>query len=242
MYDWIDQEPDQAEVSTLYRLIDVADDSSAACLELLFRLEFITGSRSLYKLNVSFLNIVDKYLNPIIIAAVIFALIAAVVDETRVAFLSSVLATLSIYFTWIRNQRSKNVDDALKRKDLANSMIVQYHKLLIPYTGNVFEFEAKYAEQHLKEEDQVTIDMYVFAEIDNLEYVFEKSRARLIEDKYVVRAIRIFVARAENKGFYKVAKRLIINGRYNENFVHATMKLLNVARLDASQLTKSIFI
>ena len=122
------------------------------------------------------------------------------------------------------------------RKDKANSMIVEHTELLFPYIRNVFGFDAQFTEQHLDDIRRAKIDMYVFTEIDNLEFVFDKSRAGLIEDNYTVRAIKIFVARTENEGFFNVARRLIVSGRYNEDFAQAAVKLLYVGRFDSSKL------
>ena len=222
------------EIDILYKLIDVADDRVAERLELLFRLKFIAGFKILYGWRTSVLDKLDTCLDPI--AVVIFALLVAVIDKQwgRIVFFT--LAFLVAYIRWIKSQRSKNVDDAMTRKDKANSMIIDHAELLLPYVGNVFDFEARYAQQHLDDIKRAKIDMYVFTEIDNLEFVFDKSRAGLIEDKYTLRAIKIFVARAENEGFFNVARKLIFSGRYNVDFTRAAENLLYVGRFDSSKL------
>jgi len=228
------QRPDITETKSLYQLINVADHSVTARLKLLFRLRFISGQENLYKARFYVLKKMDTYLDPI--AVVIITLLVAAIDQEwgRIAFFT--LAFLVAYVRWGRSQRNENVKDAMIRKDKANSMIVEHTELLFPHTGNVFGFEARYAEQNLDDIRRAKIDMYVFTEIDNLEFVFDKSRAGLIEDEYIVRAIKIFVARAENEGFFKVAQRLIVSGRYNEDFAQAAVKLLYVGRFDSSKL------
>jgi len=231
---------DPGEIQSLHQLIAIADDSMSARMELLFGLGFITGHKTLYKKSARILNFLDQYLTPIVLLAIVLALLSAIFNITQLSIAASLVAGLSAYFSWVRSERSKNVDDAFRRKDMANAMIVANGDLLLPYTGNVFDFDAKYAEQHLSAAERMRVDMYVFAEMDNLEFVFEKSRARLIEDRYVVRAIKIFLARVENDGFYNVAKRLINVGRYNEDFVQTTTKLLEVAHSRFESLATSI--
>jgi len=89
------------------------------------------------------------------------AIIAAIFKQTQLSILCSAFAAISAYFSWLRNQRSKNFDDALKRKDIANSMIIQNKAILMPYAGNVFDIDAQYAAENLSSDDKVSIDMYV---------------------------------------------------------------------------------
>jgi hypothetical protein len=77
----------------------------------------------------------------------------------------------------------------------------------------------------------ITIDMFVFGEIDNLESVFKKLTYDLIEEEYALRAIKIFVARAENDRFGRSAYNLIKKGRYNATFRRAVIKLIYVGHL-----------
>lgn len=220
------------DVDVLHKLLDVADSSSKSREELLNRLGFISRKRSITRIQFDkFLILLDGYLNIIVSIAIIYPIVAFIFQIKKLSLLLTFIVITSAYLRWSRNQRSKNVDDALKRKDIANSMILQNKDLLSPYVGNVFSTTEQYVEKNLSNKDLITIDMYVYTEIDNLEFVFEKSRAHLIEDQYVVRAIKIFVARAENKGFYNVAKRLIKSGKYNEKFSGAVLRLLFVGQI-----------
>lgn len=229
------QRPDITEIKFLYQLIKVADHSVTARIELLSRLRFISEPKNLYKVRFYVLKILDTYLDPIL-AVIITLFVAAIINPKwgSIAFLT--LTFLIAYIRWVRSQRNENVEDAIMCKDKANSMIVEHTELLLPYIENVFGFEAQYTEQHLDDIRRAKIDMYVFTEIDNLEFVFDKSRAGLIEDHYTVRAIKIFVTRTENEAFFNVARRLIVSGQYNENFAQAAVKLLYVGRFDSSKL------
>lgn len=219
------------EINVLRKLLYVADSSSQSREELLYRLGFLVRKRPVYIIFFNnFLIRLDEYLNLFVSIAVIYAIIAIILPIKKFSLLITFVVVTSAYLRWLRNQRSKNVDDAIKRKDIANSMISQNKELLFAYVGNVFSTTEQYVERNLPNKELITIDMYVYTEIDNLEFVFEKSRAHLIEDQYVVRAIKIFVARAENEGFHNVAKRLIDNGRYNEKFSDAVLKLLSIGQ------------
>jgi len=196
------QRPDITEIKSLYKLIKVADHSVTARYDLLFRLRFISDPKYLYKARFYVLKILDTYLNPIVVIIITLFVAAINLKWGNITFF--ILTFLIAYIRWVRSQRNENVEDAIMRKGKANSMIVEHAELLFPYIGNVFGFEAQYTEHHLDDIRHAKIDMYVFTEIDNLEFVFDKSRAGLIEDNYIVRAIKIFVARTENEGFFNV--------------------------------------
>jgi len=136
------------------------------------------------------------------------------------------IGALLAYFTWRRNTRSDIVDHALKRKEYANQMISQNSLLLLPLVQRAFTIDESKRRMQLDIQNQTIINMYVFAEIDNLEYVFEKSRINIIDDEYALRAIKIFVARAENREFATIASELIEKGRYNHDFILAIQTLL----------------
>lgn len=232
--------PDKAEIDQLYKLINVADYDPSSRRELLRRLKFINKKKSISieKWRYYCIEKLDEFLDPIIVVFLILfsSLIFRRADWVRIIFL--VLAFLIAYIHWLKSQRSKNVEDAMARKDKANSMIIEHADLLYPYIGNVFDFKYRYIEKQIDDIKRTKINMYVFTEIDNLEFVFEKSRSGLIEDNYIVRAIKIFVTRSENAGFFRTARKLIISGRYNEDFTHAAKHLLYVGHLCSSQFKR----
>lgn len=142
------------------------------------------------------------------------------------------LGSFVAYHQWVSTKQNRSVEDAMGRKDNANKLIIDNPNILLPYVGNVFDFDIGYAQKRLENEERVKIDMFVFAEIDNLEFVFDKLTYDLIEEEYVLRAIKIFIARAKNEGFARSALRLIIKGRYNAAFQQAVKKLIYVGHLE----------
>lgn len=152
-------------------------------------------------------------------------------DEGFARFALLLLGSFVAYYQWVRTKQNRSVEDAMGRKDKVNKLIIDNSNILLPYVGNVFDCDIRYAEKRLEDDERVKIDMFVFAEIDNLEFVFDKSTYGLIEEEYALRAIKIFVARAENEQFARSALRLIVNGRYNATFRRAAIKLIYVGHL-----------
>ena len=214
--------------SQLYQLLELADSSASARVEILYRLKFLRGPKWLANLRVHIYDFADIYIDPL--AAIIITILIFAWKETAARLCFLFLASLIAYLRWLKIQRNNNVKDAMARKDKANSLITENSALLLPYVGSVFDFEARYAEKLLSDVEQTRVDMYVFTEIDNLEYVFDKSRAGLIEDGYVIRAVKIFLARADNVGFARAASRLVKKGRYNEEFKDTVSELLALAK------------
>jgi hypothetical protein len=143
-------------------------------------------------------------------------------------FIFTALAFLVGYFRWDKTEKNRNVDDGMRRKELANKMIFDNTTILRPYVANVFDIDERYADTILNNDDRIKVQMFIFTEIDNLEYVFDKSRAGVIQKEFVLRAIKIFVARAENNGFGRLARDLVCYGRYNRSFVRCAESLLDL--------------
>jgi hypothetical protein len=154
-------------------------------------------------------------------------LILDIFSRADFRFVLTLFAAIFAYHSYRRNLRNNAVDYSLRRKDAANAMITQHAALLMPLVQNAL-ISAPMVTAISTSSDQAKIDMYVFAEIDNLEYVFEKVRHHLIEEEYALRAIKIFVARAENLRFAQFAQALVIKGRYNSDFQRAALALLAV--------------
>jgi hypothetical protein len=139
------------------------------------------------------------------------------------------------YTRWELAEKNRNVDDTIKRKELANKMMVENAAVLLPYVGDAFDVESRYAETQVTDHDRIKVQMYVFTEIDNLEFVFDKVKSGLIQELQALRAIKILLARCENDNFERMARRLLERGRYNTDFVMCVRVLLNVAHWTRSQ-------
>ena len=133
------------------------------------------------------------------------------------------------YKRWALAEENRNVDDTIRRKELANKMMVDNASVLLPYVGDVFDIETQYAETLVTDRDRLKVQMYVFTEIDNLEFVFDKVKPGLLQERQALRAINIFLARCENNNFERMVRILIEKGRYNYDFVKCVRSLLDVA-------------
>lgn len=71
--------------------------------------------------------------------------------------------------------------------------------------------------------------MSVFAELDQLEFCFEKYKLRLIAPQVAYRACQILESRCEGYCFRQIAEESINNGRYNEDFIGVVKKIVSAA-------------
>lgn len=139
------------------------------------------------------------------------------------------LAAIAAYQNWRKSRINSTVDDALKRKDMANALIMNNPELLLPYVQSALHASINTWESESDLFLDTKIDMYIYNEIDNLEFVFDKSNHNLIDDLFVMRAIKIFIARNENRLFRLKAIGLLEKGRYNHDFQLAAERLILVA-------------
>ncbi|SEO15064.1 hypothetical protein SAMN02990966_01186 [Rhodospirillales bacterium URHD0017] len=145
------------------------------------------------------------------------------------AFAVGSLGVVAAYQTWRRTRLNTTVDDALKRKDAANALILEHSKLLKPYVQSAFSGALTGLAPERDGGSEIVVDMYLYTEIDNLEFVFDKSNHNLIDEQFVMRAIKIFVVRNESTLFRERARELLKKGQYNKAFRLAAEKLILVA-------------
>ena len=235
-------------IAELYNLITGADTNDDVCRTLLFELGFRQSEK---------VNLLQKLLAWIEtpLGAVLTSLLVFVVSLTYLTISNSIPAGVKVvvnnspfttaanlgtftvvligfsigYRRWALAEKNRNVDDTIRRKELANKMMVDNASILLPYVGDVFEIETEYAETLVTDRERIKVQMYVFTEIDNLEFVFDKVNAGLLEDKQALRAIKIFMARCENKNFERMTRTLVEKGRYNFDFVKCVTSLSDVA-------------
>lgn len=243
------QEPYSPEkVAELYSLITGADTNRDVCRTLLLELGFRQRVTASYFKRL--LEWIETPLGALLTPVLVFVLVLTYLIMTtsvppgikvivnnspfttaaNVGTFAAVLIGFWIgYRRWALAERNRNVDDTIRRKELANKMLVDNASVLLPYVGDVFEIETEYADTLMTDCDRVKVQMYVFTEIDNLEFVFDKVNAGLLEDKQALRAIKIFLARCENKNFERMSRTLVQKGRYNYDFVNCIRSLSDVA-------------
>jgi hypothetical protein len=136
---------------------------------------------------------------------------------TLTSFVFPFLAAVAAFQNWKKSRINSTVDDALKRKDITSTMIMSNPDVLLPY----FRPSLSSPAMRVSSADpavNIKIDMYIYSEIDNLEFVFDKSHHGLVDELFVMRAIKIFVARSQNRLFRMRARDLVGTGRYNHDF------------------------
>jgi hypothetical protein len=229
---------DPTEIETISRELELADYVQIVRRTLLARLLFSPRHGHVSEWFADFSDRLEPYVRIEWLLLVWFfgaALFSVQTASVPLTFGSLLFA----FFTWRKNQRDRNVDDAMRRKDRANQLIIEHTRVVFPYVGNVFERLAHSWNGIPSFEDEVTAEMFVFSKIDNLEYVFDKCRSGLIEPKYTIRAIKVFVARADNPRFEQLARRLVRAGKYNHEFVNCVDKLLCVGLLSRRSARRS---
>lgn len=236
---------DKEVMEQLTELIAIADSNEVACFRLFqylglhgfyFNLWFRTNLPTTVQRVLSFplidnlhnaLKGLDKFVRRPS-SVVMLPIFAYSIIPGSATLIFAVLAFWAGYERWMLAEKNRNVDDAIRRKELANKMIIDHANILRPFVSNVFEMEERFSNTMLKPEERVRLHMYIFTEIDNLEFVFDKARSGLILPQYALRAIKIFAARCENFGFEQLARELIKNGRYNRDFVRCAECLLDL--------------
>lgn len=193
------------------------------------------------RVDISVMTILISAVFLMYIATAALHLLGAPTGAARVGIFSALplatglIAIVGISFAlhrWSVGQVSRAVDEAMKRKEITNKMIVDHASLLIPFVGSsvlATDLLAKSAAH--SPEDKVKISMFVYAELDNLEFVFSKCRVGLMEWEYALRAIGIFLARSQNPHFASRARRLVTEGRYSPDFTEMAEKLIAVSQI-----------
>jgi hypothetical protein len=234
--DYQTQRRDHLALSALDRRLRQADQHADVRTDVLQELQFIKGGRR-PRLTKLCRELERQILNlpamPSLVAAIAFGIvlwILGLLDSFKeYTFIFPLLAAVVAYQNWRRARLNSTVDDALKRKDMANALIMQNPELLRRYVQSALYGAPSTEGLDYDHSDNTKIDMYIYSEIDNLEFVFSKSNHDLIDDEFVIRAIKIFIARNENRLFRARAKDLVGKGRYNHDFRSAAERLLLVA-------------
>jgi hypothetical protein len=220
---------DHLALERLNRRLEQADQDDTIREELLTELSFIPSPvrRPWFRWS----RVMERYFHKIpIIALVPLLLIDLIAWRLGLrTFFSPLLTVIAGYRTWRRSRINSTVDDALKRKDMANAVIMDNPELLSPYVESALTVSKTTSRGRADPFLNAKVDMYIYSEIDNLEFVFDKSNHGLVDEQFVMRAIKIFIARNENYLFRLRSEELLDKGRYNHDFALAAEKLIVVA-------------
>lgn len=230
-----------SEVERAATLIQNAEYSDQARDDILIWFDFLDDRRRLSHRIYEFTERFEVLMNPLVLAALaamVFGFFSVLVwivgvgssllvPSTFTALLA-VGAVLVGFHRWVRAERNRNIDDALSRRERINAIIRSETALLLPFVGNVFDDQAAFRSALISDHDMSKVDMFVFSELDNLEFIFLKSRYGLIGPQFTFRAIKVFVARAENERFAVKAERLLSTGKYDRRFSDVAFGLILV--------------
>jgi hypothetical protein len=127
-------------------------------------------------------------------------------------------ALLVTYFEWMLGRRESSMDKFFERLELANKQ-----------RDEVEHGSLKMDEFH----------GYVFAELDNLEYVIERYRFGYMSPSLALRAVRTFGGRFGIQGFDEVVGRLALWGSYSPRTCIVVRKLQHHHRREKQARSRS---
>jgi len=231
--------PPQISIRKIERLVELLEDAeydNRSQIEALTTIKFISKNQEIIeKARQTFANKIERFTTPlwIISVAVVGYLALAPIHgwEIALAFTEVLIGGYVLlvgYHQWIRAECNRNVEDAVTRKANLNEVMKQNIDLLYPYVGTAFGSGLQYVPDPVQQSSRIIVDMYVFSELDNLEFVFQKAKFGLIYPEFAFRAVKIFIARAENEKFAQRSSQLVVTGRYNDDFQKLVNQLLSV--------------
>lgn len=150
--------------------------------------------------------------------------IAALVDRGWIEILVSssfILAFLFGLWQWNTSKAENSFSEAFARKSDINKFIFDNSG---PLSGLFDEAIRGGAACH-----EFKKNMFVFMELDNLEYVYEKYRDAELKDKLALRSCLIFGSRCTSSEFRDRACKLVKSGLYRDEFEGAVKSILNIS-------------
>jgi len=217
----------------LTEMLNEAEFDEQVQIDALAEIEFISDDQKSIQTMRKHYARIERYTTPLFAlgwSAIAYLAVATVWDWSIALVFSQVLlggyVVLIGYHQWIRAECNRNVEDATSKKAAVNAVIQKNISTLFPYVGSAFASRVDYAALPVEHKSQTVIDMYIFAELDNLEFVFQKAKFGLVYPEFAFRAVKIFIARAENERFAQRAMQLVKSGRYNEDFRRVVNELL----------------
>jgi len=223
-------------IRQLMELLDNAEFDENMRLDALRAINFLPRNQEYIQKSRQLFARIERFITPLRIAiysVLAYLLVASVWDwSIALVFSQVVLAGYVLligYHQWIRAECNRNVEDAIARKAELNEVIKANINLLYPYVGKVFGAGIEYRPEPVEMSSRTLIDMYIFSELDNLEFIFQKAKFGLVYPEFAFRAVKIFIARAENEKFAQRSGQLVISGRYNDDFQELVNELIHIA-------------
>jgi hypothetical protein len=116
---------------------------------------------------------------------------------------------------WSLSQEESSIDSFYERLRASNDFLVNSKK--------AYSFVKRL--MSTAEQEEFRRNMWVYTELDNLEYCFEKYAYRFMTADTAHRALGVFNTRWQNEEFRNLAIELVERGRYNEDFIAMVQEL-----------------
>ncbi|MDF9827762.1 hypothetical protein M2447_001864 [Ereboglobus sp. PH5-10] len=131
-------------------------------------------------------------------------------------------------------QRSELFRVSFERRRALNEDLVREKTKLMPLVSGATiitsgqHISGNSTPEQTRDEDEFVRIMYVFSELDTLEFMYENYRDGLLsEGKHFVRACLIFQSRCESSKFRDYVEGCLVNGRYSrQEFINGVKSIL----------------
>jgi hypothetical protein len=222
---------------TLSTLIDNAEYDEWTQIEVLREIRFMPPRQERIQKAWKHIEELERFTTPIwaLTVIVVLSVLLVTFTEWHVALVGAevVIGIFVLwigYHQWIRAERNRNVEDAMTRRDSINQTIKDNIEMLHPFVGNVFSSDITFTAEPKDPKNTTLIDLYIYSELDNLEFIYQKARYGLVFSEFAFRAVKIFIARAENEKFASRSMNLVFAGRYNADFQMLVRQLVLIGR------------
>lgn len=127
---------------------------------------------------------------------------------------------------WQVAREDAAMDQYFERRHVINAL------LLMPEAGRARKLVGAAVSEsgRIDHDERFFAKMFVFAELDQLEHVFEKYRLRLIPNYIAYRACQVMISRNWEESFASSVLELLESGRYTSEFKSVVVKLVEEAR------------
>jgi len=150
-------------------------------------------------------------------------------------FASACLAMIGIgfgFYQWIDQQRERTLNTFFERLKITNSFLADHPRVMekIPSIWPAFS-----GSEHVEGSE---FAMYVYLEIDNLEFVLMRYELGHVSDLLFDRSLRMFKSRCESAEFKEIACALVNKAGYTDSLRNTVFHLcgeLNMVQLDNAE-------
>lgn len=120
--------------------------------------------------------------------------------------IAAITALLFGFKQWQEARHEMSLDKLYERVQLANELLSEWReaRAIVPHFWNGSDDDVSFKSA-----------MYVYIELDNLEYIIEKYKLGFVRTGTALRGLRTFKTRCRSKKFRELALKQVHNGGYN---------------------------